>query len=255
MPKWLALDRRRWRILGIVACLCVSLPLLFGASTWLTLRWGVSVPEVSVPDVTGASLSEAKTLLQSAGLICEVSSQRYDPNEPSGNVLEQFPSPEARLQPGRRVRVVVSRGPERALVPELTGSSLRRATLALRAAKLERGLTSAVHHDQVALGRVVSQTVSPGTEAFPGDEVGLLVSAGPRAQAWVMPDLTGHTVAAAKGRLERIGVRRIRVAPADAPETGTIGAQQPPAGARITADDRVELRVSMSFWAPQGVLR
>jgi serine/threonine-protein kinase len=236
-------------------CLLASLPLLFAASTWLTLRWGVSVPEVSVPEVTGRSLAEAKRQLQAAGLVCEVSSQRYDDDEPSGNVLEQFPSPDARLQPGRLVRVVVSRGPERAVVPELTGSSLRRATLALRAAKLERGLTSAVHHADVELGRVVAQTVRPGTEAYPGDEVGLLVSAGPRAKGWVMPDLAGYTVAQARGQLERIGLKRIRVAPADAPEGGMIGAQQPPPGARVTADDRVELRVATPVWSPGGVLR
>lgn len=223
----------------------VSLPAVFGAATWLTLRWGVSVPEVEVADGVGRPLAEVKRELESRGLECEVSSRRFHEEEPAGNVLEQFPGAGSRLQPGRKVRVVVSRGPERILVPDLTGSSLRRATLALSAAKLERGLTSAVHHDGIELGRVVSQSVPPGTEAFPGDEIGLLVSAGPRATAWVMPDLTGRPLKAAKRALREIGLRRVRTYPTDPPEGSLVTAQKPQAGGRVTAEDRVELRLAL----------
>jgi len=232
-------------VLGVIACLLVSLPAVFGGATWLTLRWGVSVPELSVPELTGRPLPAVKPELEAQGLECEVSSRRYNEDQPEGNVLEQFPGPGTRLQPGRKVRVVVSRGPERILVPVLAGSSLRRATLALRGAKLERGLTSAVHHDDVGLGRVVAQSPPPGTEAFPGDAVALLVSAGPRAQAWVMPDLTGRPLSAVKRLLRKIDVTRVRVSPADAPAESLIAAQKPQAGGRITAEDRVELRATV----------
>jgi serine/threonine-protein kinase len=238
----------------MIACLLVSLPAVFGAATWLTLRWGVSVPELSVSELTGRPLAAVKQELESQGLECEVSSRRFHEEEPEGNVLEQFPGPGTRLQPGRKVRVVVSRGPERILVPVLGGSSLRRATLALSGAKLERGLTSEVHHDEVGLGRIVAQSPPPGTEAFPGDEVALLVSAGPRAQAWVMPDLTGRPLSAVKRLLRKIEVTRLRVSPSDAPPESLITAQKPQPGGRITAEDRVELRAAVMSRArpPEG---
>ena len=195
-------------------------------------------------ELTGRPLAAVKQELESQGLECEVSSRRYHEDQPEGNVVEQFPGPGTRLQPGRKVRVVVSRGPERILVPVLGGSSLRRATLALRGAKLERGLTSAVHHEEVGLGRVVAQSPPPGTEAFPGDEVALLVSAGSRSRAWVMPDLTGRPVSAVKRLLGRIDVTRVRVSPADASPESLVTAQKPQPGGRITAEDRVELRTA-----------
>lgn len=238
-----------------VACLMLSLGLAFGVSAYLTLRWSVSSPEVAVPDLRNQPLANVKLQLESRGLVFEVTARRFDADQPEGDVVEQFPDPGARIKPGQRVRVVVSRGPEKAMVPALAGSSLRRATLALHAAKLERGLTAAVHHDTVELGRVVAQTVPPGAGIFPGDDVSLLVSAGPRPEAWVMPDLRGRPLAVAREVFERLGMRRVRLSPPDAPAHALVEGQYPTAGSRVTAEDRVQILVEDLRARDRGEMR
>jgi serine/threonine-protein kinase len=159
-------------------------------------------------------------------------------------VLEQFPEPGHSTKAGRTVKLIVSKGARTAVVPDMAGSSQRRAQLAVRASRLEIRETASVNHPRVPLGRVIAQDPPPGAERFPGDPVSLLLSAGPAHHAFVMPALTGTTVADARRMLERAGFTRIRVR---CPECegddrrSRIRDQRPLPGERVTTDDRVVL--------------
>ncbi|MDQ7088077.1 MAG: PASTA domain-containing protein [Acidobacteriota bacterium] len=178
-------------------------------STWLTLSYSVRRPEVTLPELAGLDAVLAEQRLRSLGLVPEISGRRFDPQQPAGNVLDQFPPPGSRTKPGRPVRLIVSLGPERSEVPDLAGSSLRRAQLALRAAELRLENTASAYHPSIPLGRVIAQSPQAGSTGYPGDGVSLLVSAGPPPASVVMPSLTGWSVAAARRRLAAAGISRI----------------------------------------------
>ncbi len=67
--------------------------------------------KVEVPDVTGMSQSKAQSTLEKAGLKMNVSEERYDENEPEGNVIEQSASG-TKVEEGSTIDVVVSKGKE-----------------------------------------------------------------------------------------------------------------------------------------------
>jgi len=205
-----ARGRRVWLWRGLTALsLAASLGLVFLGATWLTLSWAVRSPDVTLPDLTRLDVDAGEKEAERLGLRPQIASRRYDEQEPAGKILAQYPVPGSRTKPGRPVHLVVSLGPERAVVPDLRGSSQRRAQLALRAAGLSVADDASVPHPSTSRGRVICQTPVPGTEGFPGDRVSLLVSAGPRERAIVMPSLTGWSVASARRWLRAAGIRRI----------------------------------------------
>ncbi len=119
------------------ALLAGSLAVVFGVAAWFTLRASVRfVAELTVPSVIGSDQEEAAARLRELGLHPQVSGRRADSVRPEGKVLDQFPAAGSRSKPGRPVRLVVSSGPENTAVPDLVGSSVGRAQLALRRAGL-----------------------------------------------------------------------------------------------------------------------
>ncbi len=239
--------RPRWRrvpgILGWAALLLATTGLTSALAFWGTLRATVRSPDVTIPAVVDLDEQVAEARLRSLGLVPRVASRRYDATRPEGKVLEQFPPAGNRTKPGREVRLVVSLGPERAIVPDLRRGSLRRAQIALAAAGLRVATTASVPHGTIPLGRVIAQDPPPGAVCFPGDGVSLLLSAGPPRRARVMPTLEGDTWDRARRLLEGAGFRRVRYRGMEdrAPGDAVVIAQDPRPGARVDPDDRVVL--------------
>ena len=231
-----------WGVLTVL-CLVTSSGMVFLGATWLTLSWAVRSPDVTVPNLTRLDVGAAEREAEHLGLRPRIASRRYDEQEPAGKVLAQYPVPGSRTKPGRPVRLVVSLGPERIVVPDLRGSSQRRAQLALRAAGLSVADDASVPHPFVSRGRVICQTPVPGTEGFPGDRVSLLVSAGPGERTIVMPSLTGWSVASARRWLRAAGIRRISLGDSaeSAADSQRITDQRPGPGSRVGPQTLVTL--------------
>jgi serine/threonine-protein kinase len=60
--------------------------------------------QVSVPDVIGRSMADAKAALEGAGLVVSI---RYDPHAENGTVLEQDPIPGTRVARGTSVSILI----------------------------------------------------------------------------------------------------------------------------------------------------
>ncbi len=242
---------RLGRGLGIGLLVTGTLGLAFATGVYFTLRAAVSRPELVVPDVVDLDGEEARAELAAQGLEVMVTGSRHDANVPAGKVLEQFPLAGTRTKRGRPVRLVLSLGPARAVVPQVTGMSVRGAQLALRAAGLRLRHTANVPSATVPIGRVIAQDPPPGTEGYPGDQVALLLSSGPPERAFVMPELVGRTWGDVRERLERSGFRRIRARRAGSPDesaaTDTITSQWPRPGHRVTAGDRLSVVTRPAF--------
>ena len=69
---------------------------LFAAAA---MRFALKTREVSVPDVAGKTVNEARTVLAEAGLNLRVEEgRRIDPKVPAGQVLAQEPRPGVRTR-------------------------------------------------------------------------------------------------------------------------------------------------------------
>jgi len=135
---------------------------------------------ITVPDVAGKTVAEAKSTLEQAGLKVKPAheSQYHDTiaeehvistDPPAGNVILQ----------GDEVTVVVSRGHGPVTVPRVALLSRDQATTKLSEVGLRVSATSDQFHDTIAEDHVIGTTPEEGKTVDYGSGVTLQVSAGP----------------------------------------------------------------------------
>jgi serine/threonine-protein kinase len=103
--------RNRWIALGLAVSVGV-----FG---WYALIGPGS--RVVVPSTVGATQLEAKSVLDPLGLTFVVLEKRFSEDIPEGYVIESSPAAGKRVEQGGNINLIVSKGPERFLIPQLTG--------------------------------------------------------------------------------------------------------------------------------------
>ena len=208
----------------------------------VTITVSTGARQVEVPDVEGMTLPEATETIEDAGLkVGEVT--RVESEEEPGTVLEQSPVPETEVDVDSEVSLDVAESPV-VIVPDVINQSEESAT-----AELERlGLTAIVDtapSNEVDEGLVIAQEPEPGTEAEAGDEVVILVSEGPEAQA--MPNVIGQDGGEAEAILEgepyllEVTVEET-VCPGAIPP-GEVCEQDPPEGTEVEPGDSATLSV------------
>jgi eukaryotic-like serine/threonine-protein kinase len=144
-----------------------------------------------VPDLIGRSVGEAHRDLVAAGLGDMPTTELPHPEVPAGRIIAQSPLPGQQLLSGSTVRVAVSSGPARVLVPDVLGFSADRAESLLRRSGFQ--VTRAVLESPAPAGRVIRTEPEPGTASTLPTNVNLIVSSGPPAEpeTGAFPDTTG----------------------------------------------------------------
>ncbi len=228
-----------WLVLFTIAVVVV------GLAAREFLNW-LNVPTVEVPDVTGVALHEAETTLRQKGLRSAVVAQRFDDAIPEGHVLSQTPEAGELVRQGREISLVLSRGPEVVIVPDLTGKPFREADLLLRAEGLEFGGVVYEHDDVIPEDSVISQTPRPGMPVPKGTLVDLVLSKGPEPVPVLLPSFTGLKLEEAEARLLELGLVPGKVVYEENPDfqEGVVITTDPPPGAELSVGDTVNLVVA-----------
>ena len=161
---------------------------------------------VSVPDVVGKDVEEAKQTLGDLGLTVATSDQ-YDEAQAAGTVLAQVPEAGSEALPGDTVAIVVSKGkaPAKAAVPDVVGKSQADAEKALTSAGFEVALIEA-YSVTVKKGVVGAQVPEGGTNVNPGSEVEIFVSLGEGVASITVPDVSAWPKSEAVDALEAAGL-------------------------------------------------
>ena len=200
------------------------------------------IGQVEVPDVRNLTLDQAEQALRPVNLQVSRAGERFDPVLPRGFILSQDPGPGTEVRGNRRVSVIVSLGEEFSSVPELSGESQRSAEQLLGSAGLRVGAIARAPSDEVGEGLVVSSDPGPENVLPQGSPVSLLVSNGAGEESFVMPDLVGREIGGVRRQLESLGFRV--GAPPGTPSIGTVVAQRPVAGSRITRASEILLQAT-----------
>src|SRR6266536_1536943 len=129
--------------------LAVALVVTAGLSALTTMRVVLRTQEVVVPSLIGKPLPEAGALASRRRLAIRVEGRRNDPKVGRDLIVEQEPAAGSALKRQRSIRVWVSLGPRRLMIPAVEGESVRSGRLLLEQA-------------QVPVGRVIE--VSDGAE-------------------------------------------------------------------------------------------
>lgn len=148
-------------------------------SAFITMQLALERDKVLVPDIVGQGSEAAVRSLKELGLKPLVIREDYHDGVPRGTVIAQRPSGGARIRQGSQVKLVVSRGTDKVMVPALAGLDLEQAGWALTEAGLLLRRIAKVHSDGYPEGQVIAQDPPPGSLVKQRSAVQLLLSLGP----------------------------------------------------------------------------
>jgi beta-lactam-binding protein with PASTA domain len=207
------------------------------------MRIAIHGREVNMPNLVGKNVSEANGLLHSRGLVLRVADRVYS-ELPINVVVKQTPPPGMLMKVSQQAHVVLSLGQRQLQIPLLEGNSLRVSRIELLRAGLQVGEVSSITTPDEPVDMVMLQTPRPGAGAAT-PRVDVLVSAGTRDPAYVMPHLVGLNEPDAQHRMDVAGLRR-KVNYVSAPQWphGAVVDQAPLAGQRILGSITIELTVA-----------
>ena len=191
---------RKGRWIALIVAIAVLLAALGG---WL-IAGSILAPKVPVPSIVGLTQTEATATLTAAGLTLAVSEQQFSETAPKDTVISSDPAAGDDVAEAGTVDAVISQGPERYAVPDVTGLSPDAAAAAISGAKLVAGTKVEAFDDTVAAGSVAGTDPKIGTQVKPGTSISILVSKGPKPVP--VPDIDGKKSAAAQSALTDVGL-------------------------------------------------
>jgi len=190
-------------LLGALAMLVVAL-----LSAFIAMRLAIHGREVKVPNLAGLTMAEASKQTRSQGLRLTLENRFYSPNTPPGRILAQSPQPGITVRREWTVRVTESLGAQQVAIPDLLGQSERTASINIRRVGLEQGVVAHIASPGDP-GVVIAQTPPPNASGVDTPRVSLLLSEPEEAEspdAFIMPSLTGLTLAGAAARAAAAGL-------------------------------------------------
>jgi eukaryotic-like serine/threonine-protein kinase len=201
--------------------------------------------EVELPDIVEKEFYAARRDLSPLGVTLEKIGEEYHAVIPEGSIIEQSPQAFSRVKKGRTVEAVVSRGPERVIIPDLLRQGEEQARTRLRQSNLEPGSVSR-RADSAPPGTVIEQNPFAGAQAIRGTRVNMVISTGPERITEPVPRLVNRDVFEAI-RLIRALNGRIRVewVQDDQNMMFTVLEQVPSPGVMVGAATVFDLKVSL----------
>lgn len=210
-------------LLGGMAMIAVAL-----ISAFISMRLAIHGREVEVPNLAGLTIAEASQAASSEGLSLNVENRFYSNDVAPGHILAQSPTSGVTVRREWTVRVTESLGPQKVSVPNLIGQTQRPAAILMQRLSLDMG-TVAQLPVAAESGIVLAQTPTPNASGIDRPRVSLLLSApeDPDSDAYVMPSLTGLTLAGAAARAAAAGVHIASIEDVNLPVPTAPGAAAP----------------------------
>ncbi len=169
-----------------------------------TVRYIFATSRVEIPDLVGKDLNYATELVIERHLQLKTSDNQLDPKIPKDHVIDQIPAPGTKVPKNQTIRIVVSKGPEIIILPDVVGKPWQEARRILRKDSFRPGYVAYAHSDLIPVDAVIAQTPPPYSEVNEGVSVDLLVSRGSYRAVMVMPDLVGKQLSYALKMIEKL---------------------------------------------------
>ncbi len=176
-------------------------------SALTAMRLAIHGREVTIPKLVGMSPFEAERAGATSGLQVIIERQFYSPDIPEGKIMTQMPPPGTKVRRGWSIRVAQSLGPQRVAIPDVTGGSQRIAELNIRRRGFSLGSAAHVSLPDVPPEQVISQSPPANASGVSAPKISLLISDGPEATTYVMPNFTGQLFGSAMRALQDAGIK------------------------------------------------
>jgi len=237
------LRSRVWS-LGKFFVLMGALGLTFLVFFSVSMRVALWARDVQVPSLVGRTVNEATAALADRDLALRVEeNKRPDDKIEVGKVMQQEPDTGVTSRRQRTVRVWISSGPKRTIVPPLVGQNERAAQSSLQQQGVVVSSVSEFRSSDYPADVVVAQDPAATSRA---PEVSILLNRGELSATYVMPDVIGVDGERAADALRQQGFRVsiVGTQPYPGVPPGTVVRQQPAGGFRVGGSDAISLEVS-----------
>ena len=224
----------------LMGALGVTFLVFFGVS----MRVALWARDVQVPSLVGRTVNEATAALADRDLALRVEeNKRPDDKIEVGKVMQQEPDAGVTSRRQRTVRVWISSGPRRTIVPPLVGQNERAAQSSLQQQGVVVSSVSEFRSSDYPADVVVAQDPAATSRA---PEVSILLNRGELSATYVMPDVIGVDGERAADALRQQGFRVsiVGTQPYPGVPPGTVVRQQPAGGFRVGGSDAISLEVS-----------
>jgi len=201
---------------------------------------------VTIPDLTNKSLDEAREILLEKKLTVIKSGIELHKRIDKDKIIQQDPLSGSKIKINNVVKVILSAGKEKVIVPRFIGRSLQAIGPELIEAGLIKGKISHVHTSAYAAGKIISQNPSDNEEVARGSRLSFLVSQRERERKFLMPDLIGKRASVVTEKLKELefNIGHIRYSYYPGLESGIIINQYPEPGSRIQRRNLITMEVS-----------
>lgn len=200
----------------------------------LTVSRGPDI--VTIPDLSGTPLADAKRKLRDRGLVPGIETRDFSTEVAKGSVISTDPAAGSKRRPDTAVALTISRG-AKVVVPGVVGDERADAVSELRDAGFEVRFADQPAFSTQDKGTIARQSPGEGDTRGEGDTITLTLSKGP--EMITVPDVTGENVEDAKRELTDLGfaveVKKPFLFPQDTVDTQSVDSgEKAPKGSTIT---------------------
>lgn len=159
---------------------------------------------VTVPDITNMTKTDAQAALDAQKLTLEVEKEVYSTTVESGKIVSQNPAAGSTSQEGKTVKVSVSKGSQNVAIPNVVGMAENEAVTTIENTKLVVGEIKREFNSNYTSGIVYQVNPTQGSQVAEQSTVTLYVSKGPDVVS--VPGIIGLTSADAEARIQNNGL-------------------------------------------------
>ena len=182
-------------IAGVVIIIIAVLLILGTMNGWFSHK-----NEVEVPKFIGDTYEEAVSKAEELGLKIERGDDVFSNDQEEGYVTAQNPEAGTMVVEGKTIVINVSKGKRDGVIPTLKGKTEEQAKKELEDLGFVLGTVTIVTSHE-SEGKIVKQSIEPGTTAEQGTVVNIEVSDGKGVEQTIVPQLIGSTPDEAKDML------------------------------------------------------
>lgn len=202
--------------------------------------------EIEMPDITNISLRDAERILANDNLYIKVEGETYDDNIKEGYIISQDPEKGTMVKPDYTVKVVLSKGPETIIVPNVEMNTKREAEITLE----NEGFTIGEHeyvYSEYPSDTVIGQSLQADARVPKGTEIWLTISLGPEEKVTKVGNYLGQQLDVATQMINGDNLRLGRVGQkySDTASKGTVIEQSLTPGDTVSEFRVIDLVVSL----------
>ena len=205
-----------------------------------------SSKEVTVPNLVGMNVDEAKTKLESLNLVL-VEAGTEESDEPEGTILKSNIEAGTKVKENTEVRVIISGGATKIKMPDLVEDDLDTATTILKSYGLKISSSTEDYSDDIPKGKIIRQTPEKDTDVDEDTEITVVISKGPKIRKNTVPSVVGMSEEDAKSKIINSGfkVNSVTQKTEDQSQNGIVLGQSVEGGETITAGKTITITVGI----------